>query len=71
MGFPIPKIRFRARSLFLSGMIFVIAVLLWRGGRNQKESSVDAVATWVKEAVRTSQGDRAQTPVLGDRKSVV
>ena len=28
MGFPTPKFRFRARSLFLSGMIFVIAVLL-------------------------------------------
>jgi hypothetical protein len=71
MGFPIPKIRFRARSLFLSGMIFVIAVLLWRGGRNQKESSVDAVATWVKEAVRTSQGDRGQTPVLGSTQPIV
>ena len=71
MAFPIPKIRFRARSLFLSGMIFVISVLLWRGGRNQKESSVDAVATWVKEAVRTSQGDRGQTPVLGSTQPIV
>ena len=71
MGFPIPKIRFRARSLFLSGMIFVIAVLLWRGGRNQKESSVDSVATWVKEAVRISQGDRAQTPLLGTTQPIV
>ena len=71
MAFPIPKFRFRARSLFLSGMIFVIAVLLWRGGRNQKESSVDSVATWVKEAIRTSQGDRTQTPVLGTTQPIV
>ena len=71
MAFPLPKFRFRARSLFLSGMIFVIAVLLWRGGRNQKESSVDSVATWVKEAVRTSQGDRAQTPLLGSTQPIV
>jgi hypothetical protein len=71
MGFPLPKFRFRARSLFLSGMIFVIAVLLWRGGRNQKESSVDSVGTWVREAVRTSQGNRAETPLLGSTQPIV
>ena len=49
----------------------MIAVLLWRGGRNQKESSVDSVATWVKEAIRTSQGDRTQTPVLGTTQPIV
>ena len=49
----------------------MIAVLLWRGGRNQKESSVDAVATWVKEAVRTSQDNRGETPLLGSTQPIV
>lgn len=71
MRFPFPKFRFRARSLFLSGMIFVIAVLLWRGGRQQKESSVESVGTWVKEAVRTSQDNRSQTPLLGSTQPIV
>jgi hypothetical protein len=65
MGSWIPTAFLRPRAVFLSVMIVVVAVLVARGARLQKEAGSQGVAQWVGEAVRRAEADRGQVPPLG------
>jgi len=48
----------RPRAIFLSAMIVVVAVLLGRNSRTQRESVSDQVSAWTERAVMAAQDSR-------------
>lgn len=66
-----PFARLRLRGLFLTAMIAVVAVLVWRGARMQREASSAAVAAWLRDLVLACQDDRDAPLAAGDTEPVV
>jgi hypothetical protein len=71
MRFALRWPRVRARGLVLTALLVVVAALLWRGAREQREADAGAVEEWIRESARAVQEDRGTVPAMGGTEPVV
>lgn len=68
---PPPFARLRPRGLFLTAMIAVVAVLVWRGAGAQRQAGSAEVAAWLRDRVIACQDRPDAVPPLGVTEPVV